>query len=121
MKYIEKEEWNHNKLRNNLCQFKNISQYVYSCVYPEVYCSTERRGFDLTSSFQLVFKTYKDKKRLNKLKKIKKYQVEWRESFENEQKPIEIDIFNNEEEKIVKERVEKRKKSNKKLPRKIRP
>lgn len=68
-----------------------------------------------------MFKTYKDKKRLNKLKKIKKYQVEWRESFENEQKPIEIDIFNNEEEQIVKERVEKRKKSNKKLPRKIRP
>ena len=58
-----------------------------------------------------MFKTYKDKKRLNKLKKIKKYQVEWRESFENEQKPIEIDIFNNEEEKIVKERLKREKKA----------
>ena len=28
---------NYNKLRNNLCQIKNIFQYVYSNVYPEVY------------------------------------------------------------------------------------
>ena len=29
-------------------------------VYPEIYCTTERRGFDLKSTFQLVFKTKKD-------------------------------------------------------------
>ena len=56
----------YNKLKNNLHQFKNILQFVYSNVYSEVYCSTERRGFDLKSTFQIVFKTYKDKKILNK-------------------------------------------------------
>ena len=34
-------------------------------MYPEVYCSTERRSFDLRSTFHLVFKTYKDKKKLD--------------------------------------------------------
>ena len=63
LNFIQKDEKNYSKLRNNLCQSKNIFQYVYSWVYPEVYCSTERRGFDLKSTFQLVFKTYKDKKK----------------------------------------------------------
>ena len=45
-KFIQVDETNCNKQRNNLCQFKNIFQYVYSNVYPKVYCSTERRGFD---------------------------------------------------------------------------
>ena len=69
-KFIQNDEKNYNKLRNNLCQFKNIFQYVYSIVYPEVCCSSERRGFDLKSTFQLIFKTYKDKKKnLNKQEK----------------------------------------------------
>ena len=61
-KFIQKDEKNYNKLRNNLCHFKNIFEYVYSKMYPEVYCVTEGRGFDLKSKFRLVFKTYKDKK-----------------------------------------------------------
>ena len=58
-----RDEKNYSRLRNNLCQFKNIFQYVYSCVYPDVYCSTKRKGFDLKSLLQLVFKTYKYKKK----------------------------------------------------------
>ena len=69
-KFIQADEKNYSKLRNNLCQFKNIFQYVYSNVYREVYCSTERRGFNLRSTFHLVFKTYKDKKSLNNQVKI---------------------------------------------------
>ena len=61
-KFIQNDEKNYNKLRNNLCQFNNIFQYVYSNVYPEAYCSTESRGFDLKSTFQLVFKTFITKK-----------------------------------------------------------
>ena len=45
--FIQKDEKNYNKLRNNLCYFKNIFQYYYFSVYPEVYCTTERRGFHL--------------------------------------------------------------------------
>ena len=49
-KFIQAEVKNYSKLQNNTCQFKNIFQYIYSNVYPEVYCSTERRVFDLRST-----------------------------------------------------------------------
>ena len=62
-KFINKNKKNYNQLRNNLCQFKEIFQYVYSIVYSQIYCTRERRGFDLKSIFQLVFKSYKYKKR----------------------------------------------------------
>ena len=62
-KVINKNGKNYNQLRNNLCQFKEIFQYVYSIVYSQIYCTRERRGFDLKSTFQLVFKSYKYKKR----------------------------------------------------------
>ena len=62
---------NYNQLRDNLCQFKEISQCVYSIVYPEIYCTTERCAFDLKSAFQLVFKICKDKKTLEHLGKEK--------------------------------------------------
>ena len=48
---------NYNKVRNNLCQFKKIFQYVYAMVYPEIYHLTERRGFDLKIISQLIFRT----------------------------------------------------------------
>ena len=50
---------NYNWLWDNLCQFKNIFQYIH-CVYPDVHCSTERRSSVLKSTFQLVFKTCKN-------------------------------------------------------------
>ena len=99
------------KIIANLCQFKKIFQYIYSNVYPEVYCSTERRGFHLKSTFQLVFKTYKDKKEIEQTgKNPQNYQAKRHDSFAFEQKPVEIDMFNNDEEKQVKQRVVKRKK-----------
>ena len=56
------------------------------------------------------------------------YEVERQTSFEHEQKLVKIDDFNDEEEKIIKERVEKRKKKrqdvaekNKALKRKKKP
>ena len=62
-KFINKNKKNYNQLRNDLCQFKEIFQYVYSIVYSQIYCTRERCGFDLKSIFQLVFKSYKYKKR----------------------------------------------------------
>ena len=63
--FLKADEKKYLLLSNNLSEFKNIFQYVYSNVYPEIYCATERRGFDLKSTFYIVFKAYKDKKKLN--------------------------------------------------------
>ena len=112
--FIHENEKYYNKLKNKLAQFKNIFQFIYSTIYPEIYCSTKRRGFGLKNTFQLFFKTYKDKKKLEKMgKHIQSYTLERNESFTFEQKPVEIDTFNDQKEKKIKEKVEKRKR---KLP-----
>ena len=74
-------------------------QYVYSNFYPEIYCSTERRGFDLKSNFRIIFKTYKDKIKMEaSLRKNPHNYEEIRdEACVCEQKPIEIDDFNENE------------------------
>ena len=103
-------EKNYVQLRNNLSQFKNLFPYKYSNVYPEIYCSTDRRGFILKSTFHIVFKADKDNKKEEHLgKNPQNYVHEHAVTSTFEQKSIEIDNFNEEEEKEVKERVEKRK------------
>ena len=60
----------------------------------------ERRGFDLKSTFHIVFKTYKDKKKLNSWEKnLQHYKNAHAETLAFEQKPIKIDDFNKAEEK----------------------
>ena len=61
--YLNEDTENYNEMRNNLSQYKNIFQYVYSNIFTEIYCSIELREFDLKGSFHIMFKTYKDKKR----------------------------------------------------------
>lgn len=106
----EKDE-HYRQLRNKLWHYKSIFHYVHSNVFPEIYCSTERRGFDLKSNFHIIFKTYKDKKNLESTLSKNSYNYEevCNETCVYEQKPIQIDEFNKTEEKIVKKRVEKRK------------
>ena len=84
---------------------------MYSNVIPEIYCSIEKRGFDLKSNFHIIFKTYKDKKKLDSSlgKNPENYQSIRNETNIYEQKPINIDDFNEIEENEVKERVEKQK------------
>ena len=48
-----------------ISQYKNIFQCVYWDIFPEIYSSTERQGFDLKSSFHVMFETHKDKKNGN--------------------------------------------------------
>ena len=60
--FLAKDEKNYVLLGNNLSLHKNIFQYDYSNVFPQIYCATERRGFDLKSTFHIAFKAYKDKK-----------------------------------------------------------
>ena len=64
-RFICDGEDNYKKLCENLRKYKNIFQYVYASVYPDVYCNSERCGFDLKREFQVKFKEYKDKKKLN--------------------------------------------------------
>ena len=108
--FLKESEENYLALRNNLSQYKNIFQYVYSNIFTEIYCSTERRGFDLKSTFHIIFKTYKDKKKMDPLgKNTQNYEDIRNETYVYEQKPLKIDDFNEAEEKEVKEHVEKRK------------
>ena len=60
--FIDEDKSNSYKI--NLSSYKIILQYVYSNVFPEIYCSTEKRGFELMSNFHIIFKTCKDKKHL---------------------------------------------------------
>ena len=97
-------------MRNNLSQYKYIFQYVYSNVFPEIYYSTERRDFDLKSSFHIMFKTYKCKKKMKLLgKSPKNYEEISNDVLVYKQKPVKIDDFNEGEQKEIKDRVEKRK------------
>ena len=41
--YLNEDTENYNEMRNNLSQYKNIFQYVYSNIFPEIYwCRTTR-------------------------------------------------------------------------------
>ena len=55
--FIDQSKDNLCMLQENLPRFKGIFQYVYSHVFPEVYTSTEKRGFDMKSNFHIMFKT----------------------------------------------------------------
>ena len=109
--FLSEKDEHYKQFRNNLSQYKNIFQYVYSNVFPEMYCSTERRGCDLKSNFHIISKTYKDQKKLKSSlgKNSYNYEGVHNETFVYEQKPTEIDEFHKTEEKKVKERVEKTK------------
>ena len=50
---------------------KNVLQpkILYSNIYPEVYCATKKRGFDLKSNFHIMFKTYKNKMQIRSMGK----------------------------------------------------
>ena len=113
--FLNEGEENYKHLRNNLSQYKKILRYVYSNAFPETYCSIKRRGFDLKSNFHIIFKTYKDKKKMEASpgKTPPNYEEIRDETYAYEQKPIKIDDFNENEKKEVKERVEKQKQKKK--------
>ena len=90
--FIHEDKSNDKQLQNNLWSYKSIFQYVYSIFFPEIYCSTEKRGLESPLG-----------------KNPKNYKSIHNETNIYEQKPISIDQFNEIEEAKVKERVEKRK------------
>ena len=100
-------------LQEYLARFKDNYQYVYSHVFPEVYTTSEKRGFDLKSNFHILFKAYRDKMLMRQQSTAKNpatYEVQnQKETCEFDQKPIKnFDQFSDSEEREVKERAEKR-------------
>ena len=101
-------------LQTSLAHSKDIYQYVYSHVFPEVYSTSEKQGIDLRSNFLIIFKAYRDKLMIRQQQLAKQpinYTVnEKHKQCKFEQKPIKnFDEFSNGEEEEFKERAEKRK------------
>ena len=109
--FIDKSKQNLRMLQENLARFKDIFQYVYSNVFPEVYTTTEKRGFNLKSNFHILFKTYWDKMIMRQQKTAKNpanYENEQKETCEFKQKPItNFNEFNNIEEQELKQKAKK--------------
>ena len=114
-RFIDQHKDNLRMLQKCLANYKDIFQYVYSHMFPEIYTMSEKRGIDMKSNFHILFKTYKDKQMLRHQQLAKQtinYETEHAETSEFEQKPIlRFDEFNDEEELEMKQiRKEKNKK-----------
>ena len=59
--FIDQGKKNLRMLQEHLARYKDIFQYVCSPVFPEIYKTSEKRGFDLKSNFHIMFKAYRDK------------------------------------------------------------
>ena len=111
--FINQGKQNLRMLQEHLARFKDICQYVYSHVFPEIYTTSEKRGFDLKSNFHILFKAYRDKiliRQQSTAENPANYDLQnQKETSEFDQKPIKnFDQFSYTEKKEVKERVEKR-------------
>ena len=111
--FIDQNKDNLRMLQKNLANYKDIFQYVYVHVFPEIYSTTEKRGIDLKSNFHILFKLYRDKLILRQQQLAKQpvnYETERQEVFEFEQKPIKnFNEFSDGEEEEYKQQAEKRK------------
>ena len=110
--FIDQGKANLRMLQENLARYKDIFQYVYSHVFPEVYTASEKRGIDLKSNFNIMSKTYRDKmmmRQQNLAKNPENYETEHKERCEFEQRPMKnFDEFSDSEEQEIKQWVEKR-------------
>ena len=107
---MKENEKNFVLLRNNLSQYKNIFQYVYSNVYPEIYCAMEKNVSTSRAHFISCLKFTRTKKKIEQLgKNPQNYENNHAKTCGFEQKPITIDEFNEAEKEEVKECIEKRK------------
>ena len=59
--FIDQGKQNLRMLQKQLANYKDIFQYVYSHVFPEIYVTSEKHGIDLKSSSHIMFRTYHDK------------------------------------------------------------
>ena len=110
--FIDQEKQNLRMVQEHLAHYKDICQYVYSHVFPEVYTSSEKRGFSFKSNFHILFKLYRDKQMIRQhtlAKNQANYKQQAKETHENEQPPIKnFNEFSDSKEQEVKNRAEKR-------------
>ena len=110
--FIDQGKQNLRMLQENLARYRDIFQYVYSHVLPEVYTTSEKRSFDLRSNFHIISKTYQGKIMMRQQSLAKhpvSYKTEHKETCKFEQKPVKnFDEFSNSEEQEIKQRAEKR-------------
>ena len=59
--FIDGGKQNLRLLQEHLARVKDIYQYIYSHVFPEIYTTSEKRGFDSKSNFHILFQAYRDK------------------------------------------------------------
>ena len=88
--FFDESDENITLLQEQLARFKDVYQYVYSHVFPEVYTASEKRGFNLKSNFHILFKTYRDKMILQQQTFAKNAANFNHQEFE--QKPIKLAI-----------------------------
>ena len=100
-------------LQKSLAHYKDIYQYVYLHVFPEIYSTSKKRGIDLRSKFHIMFKSYRDKllmRQQHLAKQPLNYASKQQQRCKFEQKPIKkFDEFSDGEEEEFKERAKKRK------------
>ena len=107
--FIDQGKENLRMLQEYLAKFRDIYQCLYSHVYSEVYCVSEKRGFDLKSNFHMPFKAYRDKMSARQQSTAKNpANYEMQNQYEFAQKPIKnFSQFTDKEEKEMKEQAEK--------------
>ena len=59
--FIDQRKQNLWMLQESLARYKGIFQYAYLHVFPEIYTTLEKGGFNLKSNFHIIFKAYQDK------------------------------------------------------------
>ena len=109
--FIDQDKENLRILQTNLANYKDIFQYVYSHVFPEIYSTSEKCGINLKSCFHIMFKAYRNKMIMRQQSLAKQpvnYQTEQQEKCEFEQKPIKnFNEFSDGDEEELKKRAEK--------------
>ena len=90
--FIDQGKQNLRMLQESLSRYKDIYKCVYSHVFPEVYTTSEKRGFNLKSNFHILFKSYCDKQMMRQYS-LGKNQANYenkqsKETHEHKQKPI---------------------------------
>ena len=103
-------------LQSNLGSYKDIYQYVYAHIFPEIYSTTEKQGIDLKSNCHILFKLYRDKailrqhQAITSTKNSANFENKREESSRFEQKPIKkFNEFSDGEEEVLRQQAKKRK------------
>ena len=116
--FLNKNEENYKDLCNKLSSYKNVFQYVYSNVFPEIYMPYQKAWFWFEEQFPHYLQNVQGQKKIGNFS----WEKPWETMKQYEMKPLflkrrlflKVDDFNEIEEKEVKEQVKKTKKTNEK-------